>query len=85
MQTLRTLAASPSSPRPPLTGCGGSGSSQPQTPTIQAARTFELAGFQPAAPVVPGKPTTLAFTIRQPNGQPLTRYHHGADRTTAST
>jgi len=61
-----------------LAGCGGSGSSQPQLPTIQAARTFELSGFEPAAPVAPGKPVTLAFTIRQPNGQPLTRYRHGS-------
>jgi hypothetical protein len=61
-----------------LSACGGSGSSQPQTPTIQAARTFELAGFQPASPVAPGEPTTLAFTIHQPNGQPLTRFHRGA-------
>ena len=35
-----------------LAGCG-SGSSSPQVPTIQAARTFELANFQPAGPCSP--------------------------------
>jgi hypothetical protein len=80
MQTLRVLAllAVPTAVAG-LTGCGGgSGSSQPKLPTIQAAHTFELAGFQPAAPVAPGKPMTLAFTIRQPDGRPLTHYRHGS-------
>ena len=58
-------------------GCG-SGSSSPQAPTIQAARTFELADFEPAGPVQPGKPATVSFTIEQPNGQPLTTYRRGA-------
>jgi hypothetical protein len=60
-----------------LTGCGGSGSSQPAAPAIRPARTFALTGFQPAGPVAPGKPTTVAFTIRQPNGRPLVRFRHG--------
>jgi hypothetical protein len=35
-------------------------------------------GFQPARPVEAGVPTTVAFTIRQPNGRPLTQYKRGA-------
>ena len=61
-----------------LSACGGSGSSQPPAPTIQPARTFELAGFEPAGPVTPGMPTTLAFTIRQPDGRPLSIFRRGA-------
>jgi hypothetical protein len=59
-------------------GCGGSSSSTPQLPTIQAARTFELTKFHPAAPVAAGKPTTVSFVIRQPNGKPLTAFKRGA-------
>ena len=59
-----------------LAGCG-SGSSSPKVPTIQAARTFELANFQPSGPVQPGKPVMLSFTIEQPNGKPLTAYKRG--------
>jgi hypothetical protein len=57
-------------------GCGsGSG---PATPTVPPARTFDLVGFQPAGTVQPGKPVTVAFAIRQPSGQILTRYRHGS-------
>ena len=78
MPTLRPLVPLAVLAAVGLSACGGSGSSQPQAPTIQAARTFELAGFQPSTSVTPGKPVMLAFTIRQPDGQPLTRYRHGA-------
>jgi hypothetical protein len=57
---------------------GCSSSSHVATPTIQAARTFALIGFQPAAPVAPGRPVTVAFTIQQPSGSPLTQYRKGA-------
>jgi hypothetical protein len=60
-----------------LTGCG-SGSSGPQTPSIQAAHTFRLADFRPAAKVQPGKATTVSFAIEQPNGKPLTDYKRGS-------
>jgi hypothetical protein len=60
-----------------LSACGGSGTSQPQTPTIAPARTFELSGFQPARPVVANRPTTVSFTVRNPDGTPLTRYRRG--------
>jgi hypothetical protein len=59
-------------------GCGGSGSARPTLPTIQQARTFTLAGFEPAGEVEPGGPTRVAFTIRQPSGQPLTGYRRGS-------
>lgn len=58
-----------------LAGC--SSSSRPSVPTIQAARTFELSRFAPTRVAQPG-PTRLSFTIRQPSGQPLTRYRRGA-------
>ena len=60
-----------------VTACG-SGSSTPKVPTIQPARTYKLAGFQPTAKVVPGKPVTVAFTIEQPDGTPLTDYKRGS-------
>jgi hypothetical protein len=60
-----------------LSGCG-SGSSTPGAPSIQAARTFRLAGFEPAGTVRPGKPFTVALTITQPDGRPLTAYRRGS-------
>ena len=59
-----------------VSGCGSS--SGPATPTIAPAKTFQLAGFQPAAPVSAGRPTQVAFTIRQPSGEALTRFKRGA-------
>jgi hypothetical protein len=58
-----------------LAGCGGS--SSPNVPTIAPARTFQLVSFQPAAPVAAGKPTTVSFVIRQPNGKPLKSFKRG--------
>ena len=57
-------------------GCGG-GSSQPGIPTIQAARTYALVDVKPAGPAVVGRPTTVSFAIRQPDGTPLTRFKRG--------
>jgi hypothetical protein len=57
-----------------LAGCGGSSGSD--LPKIGPAKTFHLAGEQPAAPVEPGH-TILAFRVDQPSGQPLTRYRTG--------
>lgn len=61
-----------------LAGCGGSSGSAVSVPTIGAARTFTLAGFEPATPIVPGRPTTVSFTVQMPNGQPLTAYKTGS-------
>jgi hypothetical protein len=61
-----------------LAGCGGSsGGGAVSVPKIAAARQFTLAGFQPAAPVAPGRPTTMSFTVQMPNGKPLTAYKTG--------
>jgi len=61
----------------PLALAACSSSSPVSAPTIPAARTFHLAGFEPAQAVQPGRATTLAFTIDQPSGAPLTRYRRG--------
>jgi hypothetical protein len=58
-----------------LAGCGSS--SGPETPTIAPAKTFQLRAFQPAK-AVPAGPITLAFTIEQPSGQPLTDFRRGS-------
>jgi hypothetical protein len=58
-------------------GCSSS-SSRPAAPTIGAARVYHLAGFSPTAPVRPGKPVVVAFTIDQPSGSALVDYKRGA-------
>ncbi len=68
-----------------LTGCGGSSSSAVSVPHVAPASTYNLQGFEPAAPVLPGRPTTISFRIQQPSGKPLTSYrpccepHAGVD------
>lgn len=62
-----------------LAGCGGSGSSSPNIPTILPAKTYSLIDFKPATPVSAGKPVTISFKIKQPNGQPLTAYRKCCD------
>jgi hypothetical protein len=61
-----------------LAGCGGSSSTQLTAPAVAPARQFELAGFQPAGLLTPGRPTTIAFTIKLPSGKPLTTYKTGS-------
>jgi hypothetical protein len=56
-------------------GCGGS--SQPNLPTIQAARTYALIDFTPATVVQANKPVRVSFVIRQPHGKPLTSFKKG--------
>lgn len=58
-------------------GCGSS-SGGSGLPTVGAARTFELADFEPSNPVPAGKPATLSFSIAQPDGTPLTDYATGS-------
>ena len=60
-----------------LAGCGSSAGTI-TAPHVAAARTFTLANFQPATPVVPGRPTTISFTVQQPSGKPLTQYRTGS-------
>ncbi len=68
-----------------LSACGGSGGSTPSVPQVAPASTYSLQDFQPAAPVVAGRPSLISFTIRQPSGKPLTAYraccepHDGVD------
>ena len=68
-----------------LSGCGGSGGAGVSVPTVAPAATYSLKSFQPAGPVLPGRPTTVSFTIQQPSGHPLTQYrpccepHDGVD------
>jgi hypothetical protein len=59
-----------------LGGCGGS-SSTPKVPTVQAARTFELANFTPDGTVRADNPTTVSFAIDRPDGKRLTSYRRG--------
>jgi hypothetical protein len=60
-------------------GCGSSGGNG--EPTIQKALQTQTNGFQPAAPVQPGKPVTVSFKILQPSGDKLvamTRFRKGS-------
>ena len=60
-----------------LAGCGSSSNTALKIPTIAPAKQFTLAGFQPAGTIVPGHPTTVAFSIKLPSGQTLTHYRTG--------
>jgi hypothetical protein len=57
-----------------VAGCSSSGSKKI---AIQPAKVYRLASFAPAASIAIGKPTTVAFTIDQPSGSPLTAYRTG--------
>ena len=62
-----------------LGGCGsGSGSGGTlAVPKVAPARVFALAGFQPSGPVRAGRPVTVSFKVRLPDGKPLTSYRAG--------
>jgi hypothetical protein len=60
---------------PVATACSSSSSSSDFTPG--PAKTYKLVDFQPAGTIQPGKPTTVAFTIQQPSGKPLTQFRTG--------
>ena len=68
-----------------LSACGGSGSGAVSVPTVAPAGTYSLAGFQPASPVLAGRPSLISFIIKQPSGKTLTAYrqccepHAGVD------
>jgi hypothetical protein len=63
---------------PLLAACGGGSSpSSSGFPAIQAAKTYSLVHFRPAAPVDANVPTRVSFQIRQPNGKPLTSFKTG--------
>jgi hypothetical protein len=60
-----------------LSGCGSSSGGAVSVPTVAPARVFTLAGFTPTQ-AVPGRPTTVSFTVQMPNGKPLTSYRTGS-------
>jgi hypothetical protein len=60
-----------------LAGCGSSAGGAVSAPAVAPARIFTLAGFQPTHPIVPGRPTTVSFTVDLPSGKPLTAYKTG--------
>ncbi len=64
---LATLAAS----------CGGGGAGTIAAPSIGAAHQYQLGGFRPQVVARPGHPTTVAFTVIQPDGKPLVDYKTG--------
>lgn len=61
-----------------LVACGSSSSPHLAVPTVAAARTFRLAGFQPTGPVTPGRTVPVTFAIDQPSGKPLTQFKTGS-------
>src|SRR3954451_5733453 len=60
-----------------LAGCGGGGGDTGALPAPPPARTFSLAGFQPATDIHVGKPADVSFAIDTPAGKPLTDYARG--------
>jgi len=60
-----------------LAGCGSSGGGL-NAPKIGKAKSFALAGFEPAGTVKAGVPTTVSFHITQPSGATLTTFRTGA-------
>ncbi|MDX6449335.1 MAG: hypothetical protein QOD08_1798 [Gaiellaceae bacterium] len=58
------------------TACSSS-SSRPANPTMAAAQTFRLDGFQPAQAVAPGRSFEISFRIAKPGGGTLTAYRTG--------
>src|SRR3954463_12445485 len=58
-----------------LAGCGGG--SSPNVPTIEPARSYEIAGFQPSGPAPAKTPVEVSFTIQQPDGSTLTAFKRG--------
>src|SRR6202035_967292 len=61
-----------------VAGCGSSGPGV-TVPTVAPARTYSLQSFLPAGPVLPGRPTTVSFSIQQPSGRTLTAYRKCCD------
>ncbi len=46
-------------------------------PDDPPAAVYRLVHFQPAGPVVPGKPVRVSFEIEQPDGTPLIHFKTG--------
>ncbi len=60
-----------------LAGCGAS-SGAITVPPVAPARVFTLGNFSPTGRIVAGRPTTMTFAVKLPNGKTLTRYKTGA-------
>jgi hypothetical protein len=58
-----------------VAGCNSGGGSG--TVKVAVPRNYHLTGFAPSAPVHPGVPVTLSFTVAQPSGAPLVHYRTG--------
>ena len=61
-----------------LTGCGSSSGSTVTAPKVAPAQTTHLNAFEPSGSVAPGKPVTMSFDIKLPNGKTLTQYKTGS-------
>ena len=62
-----------------LAGCGGSSSGSTITaPKVAPAQTTHLNAFEPSGSVAPGRPVTMSFDIKLPNGKTLTQYKTGS-------
>ena len=59
-----------------LGGCGSSAG--PAAPTISAAQTYALQGFELGPRLQAGKPMHVSFAIKQPSGTVLTAYRRGS-------
>ncbi|HWE82602.1 MAG TPA: hypothetical protein VG265_13210 [Gaiellaceae bacterium] len=59
-----------------VAGCGGSSSSS-TGPNIQPAAVYKLTGFKPSGTITAGRPVTVSFSIRQPDGTALTKFKKG--------
>lgn len=78
MSARRLVALALSGAAAAVGGCGSGSNGSVTAPPVAPARLFQLADFQPAANVAANRPTTVSFTVQQPNGKPLTRYRTGA-------
>ncbi|HEY2319417.1 MAG TPA: hypothetical protein VGH67_14020 [Solirubrobacteraceae bacterium] len=62
-----------------VAGCGSSSAGSSITaPKVAPAQTFQLGGFAPTGTITPGRPTTMSFDVKLPNGTTLTRYKTGS-------
>ena len=60
-----------------LGGCGSGSTSSPALPTIPAAKTYSLQGFELGPKLRAGKPLRVSFAIDQPSGAVLEAYRTG--------
>jgi hypothetical protein len=58
-------------------GCGSSSGTSVSVPQVAPARVFTLGNFAPTAKIVAGHPTTMAFSVKLPNGKILHSYKTG--------